>query len=132
MDKKRINIFMVEDNAADAFLTRETLSESTVNDYDVSTSRNGIEALAFLRRKKGDENAAQPDLIILDLSLPRMDGFEFLTEMRKDKELVDIPVFVLTTSAVRVDAEKARELGVISYLIKPIDLSEFESALSNR
>ncbi len=123
---------MVEDNSADAFLTRETLSESESNDYEVFTVKNAIDALAFLHKNKGYEDAARPDLIILDLSLPRMDGFEFLMEMRKDEGLRSIPVVILTTSAVRVDAEKARELGVITYLIKPIDLTEFESALPSQ
>ena len=75
MDKKRINVLMVEDNAADAFLTRETLSESAVNDYAVFTVKNAVDALAFLHENKGFENTTRPDLIILDLSLPRMDGF---------------------------------------------------------
>ncbi len=130
MNKSRIKVLMVEDNSADAFLTRETLSESAVNDYEVFTVKNANEALAFLQKSKGYENAIRPDIIVLDLSLPRMDGFEFLTEMRRDEALMNMPVIVLTTSAVRVDTEKAKKLGVISYLIKPIDLEEFESSLS--
>ena len=124
---KKINILMVEDNPADALLTREILSESEKNSYEVNTVKNGSEALAFLHRMNGYEHAPRPDLILLDLNLPKMHGFDFLTEIRKDINLTAIPVAVLTTSEVEKDIDRAKELGVSGYLLKPIDLEKFES-----
>lgn len=126
---KRMNILMVEDNPADAFLTSEILAESERISYVVTTVKNAAEALAFLHRMNGYEHSIQPDLILLDLNLPKMHGFEFLAEIRKDKNLTDIQVVVLTTSEVGKDIDRAKELGVNGYLIKPIDLEEFESVV---
>ena len=126
---KKMNILMVEDNPADAFLTSEILAESERISYTVTTVKNAAEALAFLHRMNGYQHSTQPDLILLDLNLPKMHGFEFLAEIRKDKNLTDIRVVVLTTSEVGKDIDRARELGVNGYLIKPIDLEEFESVV---
>jgi len=131
LNKEKINVLMVEDNNADVFLTKEILSESKRYSYNISAVKNGIEAMEFLHKSTGYEHAFCPDLIILDLGLPVMTGLEFLMEMRKDKELVTRPVMVLTTAALKSDIEKAQELGVISYLLKPVDIEEFEAAVSD-
>ena len=129
---KKINILMVEDNPADAFLTSEILAESERTSYHVTTVKTAFEALAFLNRMNGYQNAGRPDLILLDLNLPKMHGFDFLAEIRKDSNLTNIPVVVLTTSEIETDIDKAKELGVNGYLIKPIDLDEFESVILRR
>lgn len=128
---KRINVLMVEDNAMDAILTTETLSESERNSYEVSTVRDGVDALAFLHGVNGYENSPQPDLIILDLNLPRMHGFDFLMEIKKERNLSSTPVIILTTSEAVEDIERAKELGADSYIVKPLDLDRFEEVLSD-
>ncbi len=131
-DQKKIEILMVEDNTMDAILTSEILSESEKTSYRVTTVKNAIEALSFLHRKNGYEHAPRPDLLLLDLNLPKMHGFDFLAEIRKDNNLTTlttIPVVVLTTSEFGKDIDRAKELGVNGYLIKPIDLEKFESML---
>ena len=125
-----INILLIEDNSADVFLTRESLSESVMYSYKVFAINNGIDALAFLRRGNGYENADRPHLILLDLSLPKMDGFEILEEIRTDETLTDVPVFVLTTAMVPGYVKRAEELEAGGYLLKPIDLEAFETLLS--
>lgn len=126
-DQRKIEILMVEDNTMDAILTSEILSESEKTSYHVTTVKNAIEALTFLHRKNGYEHAPRPDLVLLDLNLPKMHGFDFLAEIRQDNNLTTIPVVVLTTSEFGKDIDRAKELGVNGYLIKPIDLEKFES-----
>jgi chemotaxis family two-component system response regulator Rcp1 len=126
-ERKTINILMVEDSAIDAFLAREILSDSRKNFYKISTVTDGFEALSFLQGINGYEQSPQPDLIILDLNLPRMHGFDFLAVIKKVPELKIIPVCILTTSDSIEDIEKAQELGVDCYLIKPLDLEKFET-----
>ena len=121
---------MVEDNQADALLTREILSETERVDYRVSTVSDGMEALSYLNRRNGHGDAPKPDLILLDINLPRMHGFDFLARIKADPELKTIPVCILTTSEAREDIEKAKELKAECYLIKPLDLEEFEKTFS--
>ena len=129
-DQKRIDVLMVEDNRLDAFLTKEILSETDRVDYRVSTVIDGVEALAYLHKLNGYENAPKPDLILLDLNLPRMHGFDFLTRIKADPDLKTIPVCILTTSEAREDIEKAKELNAECYLIKPLNLQEFEATFT--
>lgn len=128
--RKRVNILMVEDNYLDALLTREILSDTDRADYQISTVKDGVEALAYLHGLNGYENAPRPDLIILDLNLPRMNGFDFLARIKKEPELKTIPVCILTTSEAAEDIDKAKELQTDCYLIKPLDLKEFEQVFS--
>lgn len=125
---KPMNILMVEDNRLDALLTSEILSESEKNLYRIKEVKDGIEAIAHLRRCS-NSGSALPDLILLDLNLPRMNGFDFLKEITKTEDLKTIPVFILTTSSDEEDVEKVQEF-VDSYLLKPLDLEEFETAVS--
>ena len=129
-DQKEVNILMVEDNRVDIFLTKEILSEIEGTDCHVDTVSDGIEALSYLHRRNGYEHAPKPDLILLDLNLPRMHGFDLLTRMKADPELQTIPVCVLTTSEAKEDIEKAKELKAECYLIKPLNLDQFEAAFS--
>lgn len=115
-----IEILLVEDNPADVRLTQEALREGKVKN-NLSVARDGEEALAFLRR----EGQARPDLILLDLNLPRRDGREVLKEIKADPELRRIPVVVLTTSSAEVDILKSYELHANCYITKPVDLDQF-------
>jgi chemotaxis family two-component system response regulator Rcp1 len=119
-----IQILLVEDNLGDARLAVEALKESKVCNvlYHVE---DGVQALRFLRRQ--DEYAAvpRPDLILLDLNLPRRDGREVLEEIKEDPQLQVIPVVVLTTSAAERDLLKTYHLHANAYIIKPLDLNQF-------
>jgi len=115
-----IEILLVEDNPADVRLTQEALREGKVKN-NLSVARDGEEALAFLRR----EGAPRPDLILLDLNLPRRDGREVLKEIKDDPQLRMIPVVVLTTSAAESDILKSYSLHANCYITKPVDLDQF-------
>lgn len=128
--KKKIDVLIVEDNAMDAILTKEILSESERISFNIVTARNASEALSYLNRINGYENAHRPDLVLLDPNLPKMHGFDFLAEIKKNKDLTAIPVIVLTTSEFGKDIDRAKELGVNGYLVKPIDLEKFESMIA--
>jgi chemotaxis family two-component system response regulator Rcp1 len=130
--KKRtsISILLVEDSPAHAFLTREILAESEKAFYEISTVKDGIEAISYLYRINGYEHAPKPDLILLDLNLPRMHGFAFLARIKTDAELKTIPVCILTASEARTDIKKAKVLNADCYLIKPLDLEKFETTFS--
>ncbi|MEO8553820.1 MAG: response regulator [Kofleriaceae bacterium] len=120
MKPSPIEILLVEDNPADVRLTQEALREGKVKN-NLSVARDGEEALAFLRR----EGAPRPDLILLDLNLPRRDGREVLKEIKADPDLRRIPVVVLTTSSAEVDILKSYELHANCYITKPVDLEQF-------
>ena len=130
LEKRQVSILMIEDNPADAFLSREILSESERADYAVTTMKDGVEALAYLHKDGGRQNASKPDIILLDLNLPRMNGFEFLSRIKADPELNSIRVCILTTSGANEDIEKARNLKAECYLVKPLNLKAFEEAFS--
>lgn len=115
---------MVEDNAADVRLTREALREGKVHNH-LTVARDGQEALDVLRRHAPHEGAARPDLILLDLNLPRKDGREVLAELKGDDQLKRIPVVVLTTSSAEIDILKSYELHANCYITKPVDLEQF-------
>jgi chemotaxis family two-component system response regulator Rcp1 len=121
---KPINILLVEDNPLDIILTREILTESEVL-HKLESVKNGLEALEYLRHP----SKAKPDIILLDLNLPRMNGFDLLSEIKADAELQALPVFILTTSTAREDLQRAEAFAVKSYLIKPLDLEKFEEAV---
>lgn len=121
----RLLILLVEDEPADAHLLRVALSESQVA-AEVEHVVDGREALEYLRRQGGRFLLARrPDLILLDLNMPRMDGREFLAEVRDDPSLRSIPVVVLSTSAVDRDILAARRLGAAGYIVKTADVGVF-------
>lgn len=124
MNGKPIEILLVEDNAADVRLTEEALKEGKVRN-NLHVARDGMEALEFLHRQGKFKDATRPDLILLDLNLPRRDGREVLADIKNDPELKMIPVVVLTTSSAEADILKSYKLHANCYITKPVDLEQF-------
>lgn len=125
-----MEILLVEDDLEDAGLTIETLKEGDVP-CRVSLVRDGDEALAFMRREGHFARTPRPDLILLDLHLPKKDGREVLAEVRHDPLLRRIPVVVLTASQAHWEILKDENLFVESYLIKPVDPNQFNSVVKS-
>ena len=119
-----IEILLVEDSPADVDLTREALQEAKVLN-NLHVVEDGEQALAFLRREGEHADAPRPDLILLDLNLPRKDGREVLEEIKCDTELCDIPVVILTTSQAERDIVQSYKLHANCYVTKPVDLEQF-------
>jgi chemotaxis family two-component system response regulator Rcp1 len=119
-----VEILLVEDNPGDVRLTREALHEGKINNH-LSVAPDGVEALAFLRREGRYADAAPPDVILLDLNLPRKSGREVLAEIKADSKLRRIPVVILTTSADEQDVLRAYELHANCYITKPVDFEQF-------
>lgn len=122
------DILLVEDEPADANLVRSALKESKVL-CNLHIVQDGVDALAFLRRQGPYQGAPQPDLILLDLNMPRMNGREFLAEVKQDPLLSGIPVVVLTTSDVERDVVMSYKLGAAGYITKPVDMEQFIDAI---
>ncbi len=119
-----VEILLVEDNPGDARLAIEVLREAKVRNA-LHWVKDGVEALEFLRREKGYAKAPRPDVILLDLNLPRKDGREVLAEIKKDEALMRIPVVVLTISKDEADIFKTYNLHANCYVTKPLDLDQF-------
>ncbi|WP_028579917.1 response regulator [Desulfogranum japonicum] len=119
-----VEILLVEDNPGDVRLTIEGLKEGKVRN-NLSVVEDGVEALAFLRKEGKYSDAVRPDLILLDLNLPKKDGREVLSEIKSDNDLCRIPVVVLTTSKAEQDILKAYSLHANCYITKPVDLDQF-------
>jgi chemotaxis family two-component system response regulator Rcp1 len=119
-----IEILLVEDNPGDVDLTREALEGSKIKNM-LHVVVNGEDAMAFLRHKGKYTNAPRPDLVLLDLNLPRMDGREVLNQIKSDNDLKRIPVVVLTSSKAEEDILKVYNLHANCYITKPIDLFQF-------
>ena len=119
-----IEILLVEDSPADVRLTVEALRDAKVRNH-LHVAPDGIEALKFLRREGAHVNAPRPDLILLDLNLPRKDGREVLEEVKADPMLRRIPVVVLTTSEAEQDILRSYDLHANCYIRKPVDLDQF-------
>ena len=119
-----VEILLVEDNPGDVRLTREALREGKVRN-NLHVTPDGVEALAFLRRTGSYGGAVRPDLILLDLNLPRKDGREVLEEIKADPSLRHIPVVVLTSSQAEQDIIRAYDLHANCYVTKPVDLDQF-------
>ena len=117
-------VLLVEDNEADVRLTREALREAAEN-VRLSAVADGDLALAYLRREGGYADVPRPDLVLLDLNLPRKNGLEVLEEMRADEHLRSIPVIVLTSSAARQDVDACYARGANAFVAKPLELDEF-------
>ncbi|MBD2121637.1 response regulator [Trichocoleus sp. FACHB-262] len=123
VDEKYKTIFLVEDNRADIRLIEEALKNSNVP-HQVVAVRNGMDAMAFLRQEGEYVDAPRPDLILLDLNLPRKDGREVLAEIKADPNLKRIPVVVLTTSKNEEDISQSYDLHVNCYITKSRNLSQ--------
>lgn len=124
INEREIQILLVEDNPGDARLTIEAFKQAGVLNC-LSHVTDGAEALAFLRRQDKYVGARRPDLILLDLNLPRKDGREVLASIKTDEKLRRIPVVVLTTSEAEEDILKVYNLNANCYVSKPVDLDEF-------
>lgn len=123
-------ILLVEDSQVDAHLTKAALEENRFA-VDMHHVTDGVEALAFLRRQGLTyQQGPRPDLILLDLNMPRMNGREFLSAMKADPNLSDIPVVILTTSDVEQDVVSSYKLGAAGYITKPVDLEQFIHAIN--
>ncbi|MCA1829219.1 MAG: response regulator [Myxococcales bacterium] len=119
-----VEILLVEDNEGDAHLTLQALASAKMRNR-VSVVEDGIEAMEFLRRQGRHAGAPRPDVILLDLNLPRMDGREVLQELKKDPSLKTIPVVVITTSSAEEDVVRSYALQAACYVTKPVDLKQF-------
>ena len=119
-----VEILLVEDNPADVRLTREALKEGKVYN-NLHWAKDGVEALEFLHRKGKYADAPRPDIILLDLNLPKKDGREVLQDIKKDDKLKRIPVVILTTSKAEEDVLKSYNLHANCYVTKPVDLEKF-------
>jgi two-component system, chemotaxis family, response regulator Rcp1 len=124
MSSRPIEILLVEDNPGDIRLTLEAFKEGKIRNHFM-VMNDGVEALAYLRREGRHAKAVQPELILLDLNLPKKDGREVLAEIKADERLLKIPVIVLTTSAAEDDVAKAYSRHANCYITKPADLDEF-------
>ena len=124
MGEEPVDILLVEDNPGDSRLTREAFAEGRLaNDIHVVT--DGIEALDFLYQRGDYEDAPRPQIVLLDLNLPRKNGDEVLGEIKDDPELSRIPVIVLTSSEAETDVVRSYELNANAYLTKPVDPQAF-------
>jgi two-component system, chemotaxis family, response regulator Rcp1 len=125
-----IEILLVEDNPADVRLTMEALKEQKLYN-NLNVVNDGVEAMAFLHREGKYGNAPRPDLILLDLNMPRKDGREVLKEIKEDDTLKTIPVVVLTVSDAEWDIVKTYALHANCYITKPLDLNQFAKVVKS-
>lgn len=123
-----IKILLVEDHPGDVLLTRKALEAGHFTN-DLSVVGDGVEALAYLRKQGEYVNVETPGIILLDLKLPRMNGFEFLARMKQDPDLKRLPVIVMSSSTADIDILKSYELRANAYITKPVDLTEFTTAI---
>jgi CheY-like chemotaxis protein len=124
MKIRPIEILLVEDNPGDVRLTKEALKEGKIRNT-LYTVENGVEAMAFLHRAGEYTKVTRPDLILLDLNLPKKNGYEVLREIKADPSLKRIPVVILTSSAAEQDILKTYDLHANCYITKPVDLEQF-------
>ncbi len=123
-----INVLLVEDSPGDVRLTQEALREAN-QAVQLHVATDGVEAMQFLRNEGDHAHAPCPDLILLDLNLPRMDGREVLAQIKEDERLRTIPTIILTTSAAAADITRSYRLQANCYLTKPVQLDAFESVV---
>src|ERR1700691_4257039 len=121
-----INVLLVDDSAGDVRLTQEALAEAN-GSIDLYVAVDGVEAMAFLLQEGEYVNAPRPDLILLDLNLPKMDGRQVLAHIKEDADLKTIPTVILTTSDAEIDIVKSYQLQANCYLSKPVQLEAFEN-----
>ncbi len=127
---KPIEVLLVEDSPGDVRLTQEAFRDATVKTR-LSVVTDGVEAMAFVKRQGAYANAPRPDLILLDLNLPKMDGREVLALIKEDADFKTIPVVVLTTSGADEDILRTYRLHANCYLVKPVDLNGFLSVVKS-
>ena len=123
-EARPVEVLLVEDNPGDVRLTREALRDGKVSNH-LSVVTDGVEALKFLRRQEPYADAPRPDVVLLDLNLPKKDGREVLREIKGDPALRTIPVVILTSSEAERDISGAYALQANCYITKPVDLDQF-------
>ena len=128
MTIRPISLLLVEDNPGDVELVRESLSKDRLH-LEVSVAADGLEALDFLQHRPPFEGAPRPDLVLLDLNLPKQDGRQVLAEIKADPDLKRIPIVILTSSAAEIDVLRSYNLGANCYLTKPVDLDAFRNII---
>ena len=119
-----VEILLVEDNPGDIRLTKEAMKEAKIIN-NLNVVEDGVEALAYLRKKGKFKDANRPDLILLDINLPKKNGREVLAEIKQDKNLKQIPVIILTISKAEEDIIKTYELHANCFITKPVDMDQF-------
>ena len=129
-DEKISNVLLVEDSPGDVRLTQEAFRAANPSVY-LHVANDGVEAMIFLRNQGNQASAPRPDMILLDLNLPRMDGRQVLAEIKKDDRLKTIPTVILTTSEADVDIAKSYQLQANCYLTKPVQLDAFEDLVKS-
>jgi two-component system, chemotaxis family, response regulator Rcp1 len=125
-----IDVLLVEDSPGDVRLTQEALREAN-RAIRLHVATDGVEALAFLHREGVHASAPRPELILLDLNLPKVDGREVLAQLKSDDDLKSIPIIILTTSEAEADIAKSYELHANCYLSKPVQLDAFENLVTS-
>jgi CheY-like chemotaxis protein len=125
-----LEVLLVEDSPGDVRLTKEAFKAANVGVH-LNVASDGVEAMAFLRREGAYANAPRPDLTLLDLNMPRMDGRQVLAEIKKDDKLKTLPIVILTTSDSEGDIVKSYELHANCYLCKPVQLTAFEGLVKS-
>jgi CheY-like chemotaxis protein len=120
--EKVANILVVEDDQLDVIDIRRSMDKLKLI-YQLEVAKNGKDAMDLLTAKAASANAQLPDIILVDINMPKMNGLEFLTALRANEQLKHLKCFVITTSGEKVDREKAEKLGISGYLIKPIKLA---------
>ena len=125
-----MEVLLVEDSPGDVRLTREALKEGKVRN-NLNVVSDGVEAMEYLRREGQYAGALRPDIVLLDLNMPRKDGREVLAEMKEDHSLKRIPVVILTTSEAEQDILRTYDLHANCYLTKPVDLDQFISIVKS-
>ncbi|MFZ3392641.1 response regulator [Rhodococcus sp. 7Tela_A2] len=123
-----IDVLLVEDDPGDELMTREAFEDNKIGNT-LHVVRDGEEALDFLYRRGAHKGAPRPDLVLLDLNLPKYDGRQVLEKIKSDPDLTDIPVVVLTTSAAEEDILRSYKLHANAYVTKPVDLDQFIRAV---
>lgn len=126
--RQKFTILLLEDDPADAHLVREAFVENHFF-VDLHHVTDGVQGLAFLRHVSPFHDTPRPDLILLDLNMPRMDGREFLSRIKQDDALCMIPVIILTTSDVERDVMASFKLGAAGYIVKPVDIEQFIASI---
>jgi CheY-like chemotaxis protein len=127
---KPLNILLVEDNPMDVLMTKEALQNWTI-EYCLHVVENGEDALDFVYGRGNYIGVEQPDMVLLDLNLPKLSGKEILSQMQQDPVLSDIPVVVVTTADAASDFQICRDLGAKLFITKPIDFDEYVQAISS-